>query len=143
LLRFRTYKPNPKIKLGKTRFYELGRPELAAAWVGAHNLHYFEAYRPGNPGLYQDFVYSINDAGYGWWTLEMPYQVFGDFGWGFPEEGVIDPQLALHQAAIEADANACDQIEGDDMPEEFPDEEFAAAELAEGTITGVFHRFPL
>jgi hypothetical protein len=125
-LRLKDYKPNPKVKLGKSRFHLLGRPELAASWIGAHNLHYFEAYRPGNPGLYQDFVYGINDAGYGAWTVEMPHQEMTDFWWGFPEEGVVDPQLALMQAALQADAGVGDQIEDGDLDEEFAEEPLPA-----------------
>ena len=63
LLRLSEIRLNPKIKLGRTRFHELGRPEKAAAWMGAHNLHDFEAYWGGNPGLYQWFIYGINDTG--------------------------------------------------------------------------------
>lgn len=46
-------------------FADLGRPDRAAGWVGAHSWHYFETYYFGNPGNYQTFVYSINDAGVG------------------------------------------------------------------------------
>ena len=64
-LRLSSIKLQPKIRLGKTRFHMLGLPQHAAAWTGAHNLHYFESYYLGNPGLYQTFVFSINDSGYG------------------------------------------------------------------------------
>jgi hypothetical protein len=60
----RRIKLNPKVKLGKTHFQAFDWPGQAAAWIGAHNWHYFEAQRGGNPGFYQTFVYSINDAGY-------------------------------------------------------------------------------
>jgi hypothetical protein len=94
---------HPKIKLGKTRFHDLGRPEQAASWIGAHNAHYFEAYWGGNPGHYQWFVYGINDAGHG--VLQTPWDLenMHTFFWGFANEAVIDPQLALAQASIEAD----------------------------------------
>jgi hypothetical protein len=65
----RRIKLNPKVKLGKTHFQVLGWPAQAAVWTGAHNRHYFEAHRGGNPGFYQTFVYSINDAGYNAWEF--------------------------------------------------------------------------
>ena len=64
LLRMPGFKLQPEIRLGKSKFDVLGPPQQAAAWMGAHNLHYFEAYYLGNPGYYQTFVYSINDGGY-------------------------------------------------------------------------------
>lgn len=102
LLRFSDIKPNPKVKLAKTRFHELGRPEHAASWIGAHNLHYFEAYWGANPGLYQHFVYSINDAGHGAWECNIPFEQMSTFSWGF-SEAVVDPQLRLMGAALAAD----------------------------------------
>lgn len=92
----------PKVKLGKTRFHELGRPEHAASWMGMHNLHYFEAYWGANPGLYQWFVYSINDAGYAAWEAGWDFQRMQTFWWGFEDE-IVDPQLRLAQIAIRAD----------------------------------------
>jgi hypothetical protein len=84
--RFRyRFVPHPTVKLGKTRFIELGeRPDCAAAWLGAHNAHYFEAYYYGNPGYYQHFVYSINDAGARAW--EAPWSdATRDLKWGFAD----------------------------------------------------------
>lgn len=57
-------KLQPQVKLGRTRFEALGHPQQAAAWMGAHNMHYFESCYLGNPGYYQTFVFSINDGGY-------------------------------------------------------------------------------
>jgi hypothetical protein len=99
LLRQPQSKPNPEIKLGKTRFQELGRPEQAAAWIGARNVHYFEAYWGGNPGLYQWFVYSINDAGYGGFDAGWDVEHMQAFSWGFPYDDPSDPQLADVQPA--------------------------------------------
>lgn len=81
-------KLQPKIKLGKTHFEVLGRPQQAAAWRGAHNFHYFESYYLGNPGLYQTFVFSINDSGYrsfGQWDQRL-----NNFSIGFSDDGRRD-----------------------------------------------------
>lgn len=103
LLRRPGYMLNPKIRLGKTRFHELGRPEQAASWIGAHNAHYYESYWGANPGYYQFFVYSINDAGYASWDAPWDYDSMHDFAWGYDEPGPFDPTVALVEA-IEADA---------------------------------------
>lgn len=98
------FEANPAVKLGKTRFAGLGRPQQAAAWIGAHNWHYFEPYYFGNPGNYQYFVYSVNDAGVG--TPPFPSSwIGGGFSWGFAEGTLeaIDPKLALVQTTIAAD----------------------------------------
>jgi hypothetical protein len=107
VLRRPDYKLHPKIKLGRTRFHELGRPEQAAAWIGAHNVHYFEAYWGANPGYYQHFVYSINDAGYGAWHVPWDYERMHDFAWGFGEFPV-SPTLALVEIAARADGAGTD-----------------------------------
>jgi hypothetical protein len=79
------------IKLGKTRFAALDQPQKAAAWLGAHNMHYYEAHWYGNPGNSQWYVFSINDAGWGAWrtpligTLMSPDAPW-DFSWGFRED---------------------------------------------------------
>jgi hypothetical protein len=103
LLHLPQTKPHPKIKLGKTRFHGLGWPEQAAAWIGAHNEHYFEAYGGGNPGLYQCFVYSINDAGYGAGNAGWDPEQMNTFSWGLPEDDMPNSQLALMQPAQEAE----------------------------------------
>lgn len=115
------YEPHPPVKLGRTHFAELGRAEQAAGWLGAHNWHYFEPYYLGNPGLYQYFVYSINDAGT--WHAPFPSSWIGGFSWGFEGES-IDPKLALTKAIKEADAR---RDETDATPSE-PDVGFADAE---------------
>lgn len=85
LLRMPTIKLQPQIKLGKTHFAVLGHPQQAAAWSGAHNIHYFESYHHGNPGYYQTFVFSINDSGY------RPYEHWDHhlhtFSIGFTSDG--------------------------------------------------------
>jgi hypothetical protein len=102
LLRRPEIKLNPKIKLGKTHFHELGRPEQAAAWIGANNAHYYEAYWGANPGFYQWFVYGVNDAGYGAWDAGWDYERMHTFSWGFGDD-VVDPQLALAQTGKRLD----------------------------------------
>ena len=117
------FKPNPAVKLGKTRFADLGRPQQAAAWVGMHNWHYFEPYFFGNPGLYQYFVFSINDAGAGLPDFPSSW-ITGGFSWGFEEEP-LDPKLALAQAAIEADRA---EAEGQSFTEDEPEPELGELE---------------
>lgn len=96
------FKPNPAVTLGTTRFAELGPPQQAASWVGAHNAHYFEAYYFGNPGYYQHFVFSINDAGAWCWDAGFGDQFMHDFSWGFANE-ILDPDVELDQAVILSD----------------------------------------
>lgn len=115
-LRRRSYhfKPNPVVRLGKTRFAELTLPGFAASWVGLHNAHYFESNYFGNAGLYQHYVFSINEAG------AVAWEAFGDdfmrhFSWGF-DGSILDPNLALAQAVLEADARALGSSAGDDNP---------------------------
>jgi hypothetical protein len=80
------------------------------AWVGAHNFHYFEACWGANPGLYQHFAYSINDAGYGAWDTDIPYEEMSNFTWG-SLYGFVDPKLTLAQTAIQADDPLADDKE--------------------------------
>jgi hypothetical protein len=96
------YRANQAIKLGKTRFIELGHPDRAASWVGAHNAHYFEAHYLGNPGHYQTFVYSINDAGAWIWTA--PFDAMAPpLAWGTPKAQLAS-ELALIEALGEAES---------------------------------------
>lgn len=54
-----------EVKLGTTTFAELpGRPQWIRGDVGARRFYYDEGYYFGNPGNYQAFAYSLNDAGY-------------------------------------------------------------------------------
>lgn len=60
---------NPKIKgikLGKTKFKELGQGESDSivSYSGAHNFYYHEAYYGANPDNYQTIIYALNEAGY-------------------------------------------------------------------------------
>jgi hypothetical protein len=119
------FKPNPAVKLGKTRFAALGRPGQAAAWIGAHNWHYFEPYYFGNPGYYQNFVFSINDAGVG--VAPFSPEWLSGFSWGFGEEP-LDPKLALVSAAIEADDAG---REGGDSLQDDPDKSVEEAKPEE------------
>jgi hypothetical protein len=103
---------NQRITLGKTRFAELQRPDNAAWWVGAHNAHYFETHYLGNPGYYQHFVYSVNDAGF--WAFDAPFNAEDpDFSWGF-EGDLEDAGLALAEADAAADGaeGGADEAEG-------------------------------
>jgi len=55
------------IKLGKSKFSELyslpGGGKINSS-VGAHNFYYVEEYYFGNPGNYQSYAFSINQAGF-------------------------------------------------------------------------------
>jgi hypothetical protein len=92
LLRMQSWKkPLFDVRLGITRFEDLGQPDKASAWLGAHNMHYYEAYWYGNPGHYQWYVFSINDAGYSAWDARLVGTVMSqegpwDFAWGFRED---------------------------------------------------------
>ncbi len=73
----RTQRFNPKpilgwshdevtVQLGRTRFTQLdalGNPESLTYSLGARRFHYGEIYYLGNPGKYQTYVFSLNDAG--------------------------------------------------------------------------------
>jgi hypothetical protein len=113
------------VKLARTRFSEMQRPDHASSWVGAHNWHYYEAVWGGNPGYYQWFVYSINDAGAGAWVGDAQWEEsMHNFQWGFAQleaaQRAADPKLALQQAAIAADAGQPDDFA------EMNDDEFEA-----------------
>jgi hypothetical protein len=71
-------------------------PGQAAAWLGAHNWHYFEPYYFGNPGYYQNFVFSINDAGVGIPPFDSDYM--RDFSWGFGDDSP-DRRFDIAEAA--------------------------------------------
>jgi hypothetical protein len=51
------------LRLGKSRFSELGQPDRVAGYLGAHTFGYWEAHWLGNPGNYQTYVFAVNDAG--------------------------------------------------------------------------------
>jgi hypothetical protein len=144
LLRLPQTKLHPKVKLGQTRFHELGPPAQAAAWVGAHNAHYFEAYWGANPGLYQWFIYSINDAGYGVWRADWDYEQMNTFSWGFADD-MIDPQLALLQAARAADYGGAQSEDGEPATDvedaAKADEAFEVAEYADKPLPAFYDTF--
>ena len=52
------------IMLGKTKFFEIGNPEKITSYIGAHDFYYSEEYYFGNPGNYQSYIFSLNEAGY-------------------------------------------------------------------------------
>jgi hypothetical protein len=95
-------KPNREIVLGKTRFADLDNPLNASSWVGAHNAHYFETHYFGNPGYYQHFIYSVNDAGA--WTWQAPFNAMApDLRWGF-NDASYDVHFALAEAIAASEA---------------------------------------
>jgi hypothetical protein len=99
-LRLRTWKkPLFDVRLGLTRFEELGPPGKSAAWLGAHNMHYYEARWYGNPGHYQWYVFSINDAGFSAFDTPlvgtlMPQGEPWDFAWGFGDDDPAYEEMA-------------------------------------------------
>jgi hypothetical protein len=117
------YRPNVAVKLGRTHFGALGRPGQAAAWLGAHNWHYFEPYYFGNPGYYQNFVFSINDAGVGIPPFDTDYM--RDFSWGFGD----DPRVQRYDTAEAASVSEDDPTVGcglrsdPEIAEQFPIDE--------------------
>jgi hypothetical protein len=128
--------PPPVVRLGKTRFAALSRPQVAASWMWLHNWHYYEAHWGGNPGKYQWFVYSVNDAGassweHGAWHDEAAH----DLSFGYENEDLIDPQLLLQQAAARADLDDADgpeELDVDEDGEALPDlEGLTEEQLAE------------
>lgn len=58
-------RPSINVKLGVTRFSDLDDLGEGAvrSGLGAHRVHYQEEYYLGNPGLYQAYAFSLNDAG--------------------------------------------------------------------------------
>lgn len=105
---------NPRVTLGKTRFGDIEPPGQSACWVGAHNYHYFEAHYFGNPGYYQHFVFSINDAGVYTAGDRLGDEFMHTFAWGFGDADTsLDPRGQLRQAIAVADAAAGDG-EGED-----------------------------
>ncbi len=55
------------IRLGKTKFAELdslSKPKEIGCSLGGRRFEYHEEFYFGNPGKYQEFVFSINDAGF-------------------------------------------------------------------------------
>jgi hypothetical protein len=60
------------LRLGRSTFAEaIDYLEEAKAYLGAHNWGYTEIHYGANPGLYQYFVLSVNDAGVGAWGDEV------------------------------------------------------------------------
>lgn len=64
---YESAKGSLSIVLGKSKFEELnylGEPQKIKSYVGAHDLFYGEEYYFGNPGNYQSYAFSLNEAGY-------------------------------------------------------------------------------
>jgi hypothetical protein len=88
-----------EVTLGRTTFGDLpGRPVGVAGALGARRYGYSEIYYFGNPGYYQTFAYSINDAGYvpRWGVVELLSQR-GGVNLGQTEKG-----SPLDETAVEA-----------------------------------------
>lgn len=95
-----------RAQLGRTRFASLGEPQGLSASVGARRYHYVEAFWFGNPGAYQYFIFSSNEAGAGGWP-DMR-RLFPEGGgilrqglWGEEEQGAAASSLeAVREEAV-------------------------------------------
>ncbi len=57
--------PTLKVTLGRDTFAGVGTaPVSRGGYLGARRFHYWESHYLGNPGLYQTYIVSLNDAGY-------------------------------------------------------------------------------
>ena len=57
--------PTLKVTLGRDTFASVGtEPVSRGGYLGARRFHYWESHYLGNPGLYQTYIVSLNDAGY-------------------------------------------------------------------------------
>lgn len=87
-------------------------------------------------------MYGINDSGYGAWDAGWDYERMHTFAWGFDDGGVIDPQLAVVQAAREADEAAAHGQEFEPSPEVLDgDERFEVEEYVEEPLPAFYEAF--
>jgi hypothetical protein len=115
------FRPQTEVTLCKTRFAALETPQAAAGWVGAHNWHYFEAFSYGNPGNYQTFVYSINDAGP---LVGHPRMAdMNDFATGYPEAGANRDLNELAEFRRNARINTYSVVGPDFVVDDYPSSE--------------------
>ena len=57
--------PRLPVTLGRDTFAAVGTaPASRGGYAGARRFHYWESHYLGNPGLYQTYIVSLNDAGY-------------------------------------------------------------------------------
>ena len=57
--------PTLQVTLGRDTFAAVGTaPGSRGGYAGARRFHYWESHYLGNPGLYQTYIVSVNDAGY-------------------------------------------------------------------------------
>ena len=57
--------PTLRVTLGRDTFAAVGTaPVSRGGYVGARRFHYWESHYLGNPGLYQTYIVSLNDAGH-------------------------------------------------------------------------------
>jgi len=57
--------PTLRVTLGRDTFAAVGTaPVSRGGYLGARRFHYWESHYLGNPGLYQTYIVSLNDAGY-------------------------------------------------------------------------------
>lgn len=65
VLDIRHGKPTLQATLGRDTFAAVGTaPVSRGGYVGARRFHYWESHYLGNPGAYQTYIVSLNDAGY-------------------------------------------------------------------------------
>ncbi len=95
VLRFWTGATEAMVRLGSTRFSELGEMGITDGTItsgfGNRRVLYKEEYYLGNPGLYQKYIFGINDAGL--LSLGVDVTSFND---GI--ERADDPRLQAHRS---------------------------------------------
>jgi hypothetical protein len=84
-----------RVKLGSTSFAAIGDPSNVYAFLGMHRYAYYETYWFGNPGSYQHFIFTSNDAGSPPWP---------DFQSIFPQGGGGAVRWPDQQSTSDVDA---------------------------------------
>jgi hypothetical protein len=86
------------VRLGKTKFNEvdgLGHQGTVRSGMGARRISYAEEYYFGNPGLYQHYALSANDAGYVVYDSNLSYGILNEH-----IENTSDRRLESFRAAM-------------------------------------------
>jgi len=74
-----TNNPRVEVTLGRTYYCDIDAPpDRVSGLLGARRGYYIEYYAFGNPGLYREFAFSVNDAG----TVLSPPWINVEYEWG-------------------------------------------------------------
>lgn len=111
------------LRLGRTKFAEaIEHPGEVYGYVGAHNWGYQEIHWGANPGLYQHFVLSVNDAGAVAWGEEVqllfPEGPGDEYNWNGDPPYEETPNLVAFREA--AKINTFSIIGPTLSPEDYP-----------------------